>query len=295
MLKHSALFLATVGFQLYGIVGFIVQGYSDGLRNELIEPLQLIVTALLDGLLMMTFFPFGERFRKLLQKMKNVSQEVPMNVSKGYIFLNKLTWIAFYANFTVICSVGLMSYFFDAHCEGRKLKGDKRYMCGLMSPVWYPFEIEDSSSWKVMFALYINIGSAIILSFYGATFVGFIGIGYIITLRIQDLTEQLMEFDEKNIQNLGQNFVFLVKYFSKIQEFVKDVNQTFGYCCIVVYVLITICTAFLGYICIIDGSVKNFASLCICIILQYAWCSVGQHLEDKVNIQQNSIDHIEYH
>ncbi|XP_044761822.1 uncharacterized protein LOC123319044 [Coccinella septempunctata] len=111
--------------------------------------------------------------------------------------------------------------------------------------------------------------------------VGFIGMAYIITLRMQDLTMHLMEFDERNIQDLEEKFDSLVEYFSEIQKFVKDVNQTFGYCCIVVYVLITVCVALLEYICLVDGSIKNFTFLFGCIGLQYTWCSVGQNLEDE--------------
>ncbi|XP_044762375.1 uncharacterized protein LOC123319455 [Coccinella septempunctata] len=90
-----------------------------------------------------------------------------------------------------------------------------------------------------------------------------------------------MEFDERNIQHLGEKFSFLVEYLSELHRLIKDANQTFGYCCIVIYVLGTICMAMGAYICLVDGNLKNIIFLCGCISLQYTWCSVGQNLEDK--------------
>lgn len=139
--------------------------------------------------------------------METMTEEVPIKVKEGNIFLNRMTWMVFYGLIIVNMLFIITIYVLDIHCEARLFTKDKRYVCGLQHYVWYPFETEDSSLRKFLIASTTGFGQAIFLSFYSSSIVSMFGLPYIIKLRIVDLRERIEEIGDRNLQEFVENFV----------------------------------------------------------------------------------------
>ncbi|KAL3287657.1 hypothetical protein HHI36_002124 [Cryptolaemus montrouzieri] len=76
------------------------------------------------------------------EKLMDDTYGVLPNFGKICEQFDLLGTLAYYGSKCVYIIYVLICYFSNAYCTGRELRGDHRYVCGAICPLWYPIEMK---------------------------------------------------------------------------------------------------------------------------------------------------------
>ncbi|KAL3275308.1 hypothetical protein HHI36_020075 [Cryptolaemus montrouzieri] len=257
ILKTQIIYLFVLGLTFNGgIIGHFLMSSSDIMFTERFESaFNIIISSLQLGYTLIHMI-LGNEFMRLLKRIDSAKFGRPKKLLVEYRLFN-IFCVAF--TFVIGVFVVLYSsfhYFHNDFCNGRTILKDKRFVCGLTAPAWYPFEIEDGIQtnillfWSFLYLFLVEPSSSFFIF-------GDIELTKLVQIKMMDLRYQIDQIEDVQSKEFKKKFKFFVAYYTEILGCIRDLNNTMGYCMMAATSLATLSLALMEFNILIVGIFFN--------------------------------------
>lgn len=158
-----------------------------------------------------TYLIFGNKIYKLLDSIQVMTEVTPKEMIEIYKRIDKMTWFLYIVSLLSITNAASRN-FYKNDCQGL-ITDDKRYVCCLINPVWFPFILDDFILVKPFLVVWFDFGQIFILPIYVLTIIGLISVPSFLIARLKHLRRTI---DIENLDEFTRNFNFYVRYYTEI-------------------------------------------------------------------------------
>ncbi|KAL3275309.1 hypothetical protein HHI36_020076 [Cryptolaemus montrouzieri] len=215
-LKFLGIYYFGFGFFLHiGVIGHFVMSSSGDMFAERLESMFIVMSNLIQYGYMLTIIYLGKDVMRLRSRLNSNEFGRPQSLLRVFYLSNVISLVFYMFLGLFVVGTSAYRYYANDYCDGRKFLKDERFICGLITPAWFPFKIKDGiqkkilATWDCFYALLFQPHSCVYISS---------GVGLVrsIQIKIMDLRYQLDEIKSTNSEDFKSKFRYFVGYYTEI-------------------------------------------------------------------------------
>ncbi|KAL3275305.1 hypothetical protein HHI36_020072 [Cryptolaemus montrouzieri] len=281
-LRFFILYACGLGFIFnFGIIGHFLMSSSDVMFAERIQSSFNIALATIQYSYLLIHISLGNEFMKFMKRIDSAEFGRSKKLLMEYRSFNKFC-VAFMISTSILTVLFSGFHHYDnSFCSGRDILKDKRFVCGLSAPAWFPMEIHDGMLKNILtfmsffYLVFCEPPSTMLM-------LGDIELTRLIQIKMMDLRCQMDQTEDVKSEQFKEKFKVFVAYYTEILGCINDLNNTMGYCMIPLFSLATTTLALLEFNVLISGNYIDMLVMMVAVLVEVGFTTIGENLENEV-------------